>query len=101
MLGAKLLDLASAIQASRVTLLMVTDTPLNPVGGLVDSGKMPSRQSAAVCLAPLWALIERCWSGQGHHERRPTIQKGTSHRRFNVVEQPLLEIFWQNHESTS
>ena len=66
LLGAKLLDLASAVQASR---LMVTDTPLNLVGGLVDSGKRPPRQSAAVCLAPLWALIER-W---GHHERRVAV----------------------------
>ena len=95
MLGAKLLDLASAVQASRVTLLMVTDTPLNPVGGLVDSGKMPSRQSAAVCLAPLWALIERCWSGQGHHERRVAValQYKKEPVIVDLMLQPLLESF--------
>ena len=35
---------------------------MNLVGGLVDSGKRPPRPSAAVCPAPLWALIERCWT---------------------------------------
>ena len=39
------------------------------------------------------AVLE--WPGTPRASRcvRPTILKGTSHRRFNVVEQPLLENF--------
>ena len=55
----------------QLQLLLAADTHLNLVGGLVDSGKRPPRPSAAVCPAPLWALIERCWTHTP--DERPTM----------------------------
>ena len=37
----------------------------------MNSGQRPPRPSAAVCPAPLWALIERCWAHR--RDERPTM----------------------------
>ena len=57
--------------STQLQLLLAADSPLNLVGGLVDSGTRPPRPSAAVCPAPLWALIERCWTHRP--DERPTM----------------------------
>ena len=60
MFGATLLE--SVTRRASISTQLAADSLLNLVSGLVDSGKTPPRPSAAVCPAPLWALIERSWT---------------------------------------